>query len=86
MKFLVPIAVSATLLTSSAALAQTAPPATPATPPAATVPPKSALPANSAQTMTEQQAKAWISKSVYSSDDKNVTPMSADSSASERIA
>lgn len=77
MKFLVPMSVTVALLTSSAALAQSSPPATPpATPPAVTVP-KSTMPGDTARTMTEDEAKAWINKSVYTSDNKDVGTIAA---------
>lgn len=79
MKILVPVTFTAALLASSAAFAQTSPSTdrpTPVVPPAATTVPQ-ATPAEPATTMTEQQAKAWINKSVYSSDDKNVGSVAA---------
>lgn len=77
MKFLVPMSVTVALLASSAAFAQSSPPAvTPATPPSATAP-KAAMPGEPARTMTEEQAKAWINKSVYTRDDKNVGTIAA---------
>ncbi len=79
MNILVPVTFTAALLASSAAFAQTSPSTdrpTPVVPPAATVP-QATAPAEPATTMTEQQAKAWINKSVYSSDDKNVGSVAA---------
>ncbi|MGE0768893.1 MAG: PRC-barrel domain-containing protein [Hyphomicrobiaceae bacterium] len=80
MKIALPVALAVTLV-SSAAMAQTttAPPAT-TTPPATTAPsttPPAAAPAPSMQktdgmSLTDQQAKAWVDKTVYSSDGKNV--------------
>lgn len=77
MKLPVPMTVTVALLTSSAAFAQSSPPAAPpATPPAVTAP-KAAMPGEPARTMTEEQAKAWINKAVYTSDDKNVGTVAA---------
>ncbi len=79
------IAVSTTALLGSASVfAQTtAPPSTPTTPPAAMPPATSPAPSMSAPsvmtpiTLTEQQARDWIDKVVYSSDGKNVGEVAA---------
>jgi len=71
-----PLALAATLV-GSAALAQTTttpptttPPATTPAPSTTTVTPKND--AATGMTLSDQQARAWIDKTVYSSDNKNV--------------
>lgn len=66
MKHVLALAVAATLV-GPAAMAQTT------TAPSTTTTPSTAPGAPSAtMTLTDQQAKAWVDKVVYSSDDKNV--------------
>jgi len=80
MKFLAPLTVTAALLASTSAFAQTAPSTDSAptvSPPAATTVPQVTAPSSNAATMTEEQAKSWINKSIYSSDDKNVGSVAA---------
>ncbi|MEZ5816928.1 MAG: PRC-barrel domain-containing protein [Hyphomicrobiaceae bacterium] len=86
MSRLLPAVAIAVLLGGSAAVAQTTKPgdttpspSTPGTtaPPSATTPghmPSTATGAteSTAQTMTEAEAKKWVDKTVYSSDNKNV--------------
>ncbi|MDX2155256.1 MAG: PRC-barrel domain-containing protein [Hyphomicrobiaceae bacterium] len=90
MKIFIPV-VTAALLASTAALAQTTAPSptTPSpsptapaerapTPPSSSTAPSSTTPSASASaTMTEDQAKAWIDKAVYSSDNKNIGDVAA---------
>ncbi|MGE0699068.1 MAG: PRC-barrel domain-containing protein [Hyphomicrobiaceae bacterium] len=83
MKTMLPVTVAASLLLSSAALAQTSTttPA-PATPPATTTTTPSVTPGTTESngaglTMTEQDAKNWVGKTVYSSDAKNVGEVAA---------
>jgi len=75
-KIVLPLALAATLV-GSAAIAQTTtePPATTPSPPATTPPAATVTPGGTTATgttLTDQQAQAWIDKTVYSSDDKNV--------------
>lgn len=85
MKIIIPAFAAASLMISTAALAQTTPAPTtpaPATPTAPATPPARATdmpakPSMSAPTMTEEQAKNWIDKTVYSSDDKSVGEVAA---------
>jgi len=75
MKTVVPLA-AAMILASTAAFAQT----TTTTPPAATTPAPSVTttaPPATAPVLTDAQANAWINKTVYSSDAKNVGEVSA---------
>ena len=85
MKKLIPISLFATLMTAGAVIAQTPSPSTqppsstPPSPPSAAEkmsPPASTSPSASAdaQTMklTADEAKAWVGKTVYSSDNKNL--------------
>ena len=78
MQKLVSAILGASLLASTAAFAQTT---TPATPPASSAPtatekkmapPVSASTPSEVITLTDEQAKGWIDKVVYSSDGKNV--------------
>ncbi len=81
---LVPLAFALTV-TASSAFAQTAPAPAPATPPAATT--STSPPAPSATTpsttasrdvmLTEEEARNWIDKVVYSKDDQNVGEVAA---------
>jgi hypothetical protein len=86
-KLLIPVIAGASLMVSSAVIAQTttAPPpadnkaapgssAAPSTPSAA---PTTGTSTAGAPTMTEEQAKSWIDKAVYSSDDKNLGDVAA---------
>ena len=85
MKIFIPVITAATLLMSTAAFAQTTPsptapspavPSSPSTPPAVT-PATPVAPGGSVSSMTEEQAKSWIDKSVYASDNKNVGDVAA---------
>jgi len=74
-RFLYPIAGAALLLGSGASAQTTAP---------KTTPPPNAPPANSAtkpdaakMTLTEQQAKSWVDKPIYSSDNKEIGEVAA---------
>ena len=74
-RLLYPIAGAALLLGSGVAAAQTtAPKTTPSTPPAASNAAKpDATKADAAKmTLTEQQAKSWVDKPIYSSDNKEI--------------
>lgn len=68
-------------MVSTVAFAQTTPAAPPATAPSAVekpmAPPASTSTAPEAVTLTEDQAKAWEDKTVYSSDGKNVGEVAA---------
>ncbi len=89
MQKFIPFLAAATLVASSAAMAQTTAPTTPApapsaveiTPPLATKPGMSTTQDTSkkaaAPMLTDEQAKAWINKVVYSSDDKNLGEVAA---------
>lgn len=73
---------ASTLALSSVALAQSPAPAPSTQPPAAkTVPapaaPAADLPRGTDLTLTEEQAKSWIGKSVYSSDNKELGEVAA---------
>lgn len=79
MKITLPLALAVTLVSSVAIAQTTTPPATspPATsPPTATpAPPAARAPATvpaDGSTLTDEQANAWVDKTIYSSDDKNV--------------
>lgn len=87
---LVPLSLALTLAAASAAFAQTSttttPPATPpaATPPATTAPSTAAPSSTASPTaasrdviLTEEEAKEWIDKTVYSSDNQNVGEVAA---------
>ncbi len=85
MKWIAPF-VAATTLAATAALAQTTAPsqepsrtvppaASPAPAVAPTVTPSATTAA--APTMTDEQAKTWVNKKVYSSDDKNMGEVAA---------
>ncbi len=87
---LVPLSLALTLAAASAAFAQTSttttPPATPpaATPPATTAPSTTAPSSTASPTaasrdviLTEEEAKKWIDKTVYSSDNQNVGEVAA---------
>ncbi len=74
MQKLIPALLAASLMASTAAFAQTK---APATPEASTVekklaPTGSASTASEVITLTDEQAKGWIDKAVYSSEGKNV--------------
>lgn len=89
-KLIIPLAAS--LMATTAAFAQTPPESTPpapaekieeVTPPAAT-PPAAAAPSTTAAvpsagviTLTDEQAKAWVDKPIYSSDNKNLGEVAA---------
>ena len=87
---LVPLSLALTLAAASAAFAQTSttttPPATPpaATPPATTAPSTTSPSSTTSPTaasrdviLTEEEAKKWIDKTVYSSDNQNVGEVAA---------
>ena len=84
MKKFLPVFAAASLMATAAAFAQTT---TPASPPATSTPPateKSTAPApkpaateSQALTLTDEKAKTWIDKAVYSSDGKNVGEIAA---------
>ena len=70
------------LMTATAAIAQTAPaPGTTPRPPSATAPAdRMAAPAmqpGENLTLTDEQAKNWVSKTIYSSDNKNLGSVAA---------
>jgi hypothetical protein len=79
MKIIPTAALAAALLATSLAVAQTTTPASPTAPmPGAStnvVPP--AMPAVTSLSLTDAQVKAWIDKSVYSSDDKKLGEVAA---------
>lgn len=93
MNKLIPLVAALTLSATPLALAQTPPPApskSPATEPAQPMPPSksmtgpsttspSAMPSARATdlTLTDAEAKAWINKTVYSSDGKNLGEVAA---------
>lgn len=71
---------TSTLAFSPLATAQTTPPAAPApAAPAArdATPPPASIEKRSAHKLTDEQAKSWINKVVYSSDNKNVGEVAA---------
>lgn len=76
MRIALPFAL-AVMLAGSAAMAQTTTTPPTSTPPA-TAPAPSTTPtapsrdATGGMTLTDQQAQAWVNKTIYSSDDKNV--------------
>lgn len=84
-------AIAALSIFASGAMAQTTPPAAPSTPPATVQPmpapvtpvtpsvttPAPATTVDGAITLTDAQAKAWINKTVYSSDNKNLGEVAA---------
>ena len=75
MKIALPLTLAVTLVSSAAIAQTTTTPTTPSpTTPPVTTPAPSVQPVAPAEgvTMTDEQAKAWIDKTVYSSDDKNV--------------
>jgi PRC-barrel domain len=74
MKTLILTTLSASLLASAVAFAQTSPPAPSPTSP---VPPAMERSALEAPTLNEQQAKDWINKVVYSSENTNVGEVAA---------
>lgn len=84
MNKLVPLAFALTV-TASSAFAQTAPAPAPATPPAATTStsppvPSATTPSTTASRdvmLTEEEARNWIDKVVYSKDDQNVGEVAA---------
>lgn len=80
MKKLIPMVIAIASI-STLAMAQTTPsqPATPTTPPAATTPSTPSTPMTPSATapssdkrMTDEQARAWVDKPVYSSDGKSI--------------
>ena len=82
MQKLIPAVLAASLMASTTAFAQTAPAAPPASPaPSAAekkmAPPASASTASEVITLTDEQAKGWVDKVVYSSDSKNVGEVAA---------
>lgn len=89
-KLIVPLAAS--LMAATAAVAQTAPettapapaekieePAAPAATPAPAAAPSTtaATPSAGVVTLTDEQAKAWVDKPIYSSDNKNLGEVAA---------
>lgn len=68
-------ALAGTLLTGSLAVAQTTTPV-PLPPPTAAVP-NAAPSAMQSLSLTDEQAKSWIDKAVYSSDDKKIGEIAA---------
>lgn len=77
MQTLMTLVVATVLASTSLAIAQTSPPASPpATAPSATAPPAMSGPARDLM-LTEEQAKTWVGKSVYSSDGKNLGEVAA---------
>lgn len=77
MKWIIPAAASMAILASSNAFAQTTPPPASTPPPAVTAPSVQPAPAERLTTLTEDQAKALISATVVSSDNKNVGDVAA---------
>jgi hypothetical protein len=80
MQKLIPAIVVASLMASTAAFAQATPP--PASPAPSAVekkmtPPASTSTASEVLTLTDEQAKGWIDKLIYSSDDKNIGEVAA---------
>lgn len=77
MKKLAALAAALAMALPMAVLAQTTPP--PATSPAPTAPVERTLPAPSTDTMTmtEEQAKTWLKKRVYSSDGQHLGEVEA---------
>jgi len=73
------IAGALSLAMATSALAQTTPPPAmpPASPPSASVPAPSPKTAGTESVLTDAQAKAWVDKIVYSSDDKNLGEVAA---------
>ncbi len=73
MKILLPLSAAMALTVATAVVAQTTPP------PATTVPPSATTPsiADNGVVMTDEQARNWVSKTVYSSDAKNVGEVAA---------
>lgn len=74
MQKLTSAALALSLMATTAAFAQTTGPTSPA-PPAAT--PPAAAATSQVITLTDEQAKVWIDKAVYSSDGKNVGEVAA---------
>ena len=73
MQKLIALVVTTMLAGTSLAIAQTSPPASPplpASPPAMNAPARDLV-------LTEDQAKAWVGKTVYSSDGKNLGEVAA---------
>lgn len=88
MKKFIPTIALISIVASSAALAQTnapSPSTTPSPPPAREVTPPASTPSMgtststtmSAPTLTDDQARAWVDKVIYSSDDKNIGEVAA---------
>jgi hypothetical protein len=82
MQKLIPTIVVASLMLSAAAFAQTTPPTPPESQGPSAVektmtPPASRPVASEVITLTDEQAKGWIDKVVYSSDGKNVGEVAA---------
>jgi hypothetical protein len=74
MQKLIPALVAASLMGSVAAFAQTTPPTPPASQPPSAV---EKATASEVITLTDEQAKGWIDKVVYSSDGKKVGEVAA---------
>jgi len=79
---LIPTVVAASLMASAAAFAQTAPSTPPAGPAPSAVekqmtPPASTSTASEVLTLTDEQAKGWVDKLIYSSDGKNIGEVAA---------
>lgn len=75
MQKLISAVLAASLMASTAAFAQTTTPATPPASPAPSAAEKKIAPPTAAGeviTLTDEQAKGWVDKAVYSSDGKNV--------------
>lgn len=82
MRTLIPFAMAAALFSTTALAQTTTTPSTtpaPAAPSATTPSATPSVPEQSgaAMTMTDQQASAWVNKTVYSSDGKNVGEVAA---------
>jgi hypothetical protein len=77
-KIIVPLTAAVALTVATAVVAQTTPPPATTTPPPATAPSATApTKAGDSLVMTDEQARAWVNKTVYSSDAKNVGEVSA---------
>jgi hypothetical protein len=77
MQKLILATITATLMATALAFAQTTAPSTPPTTVPPAVAPAPAMPAAGPITLTDQQAKAWVDKKVYSSDDKKLGEVAA---------
>jgi hypothetical protein len=72
-KTFIPLAAAVLLTVTTAVVAQTSPPASPSVaPPAATAPAPT-----TGHVMTDEQARSWVNKTVYSSDAKNLGEVAA---------